>query len=588
MISILVNGTRLEANEDLSMSFKKTNILFAFSGAEVERSFSFALPKTRKNERVFALSHLPANNGSKMRVKYAAEVQIDGVPLRGYLHAESYSDGEYSCVFYTGDLLGLQAVRDAGNIPDLIFPTDSVVLEPYARDPSSGQHATWEQVRYLRSGDRWLASMRVYDIIQAACAAVNVPIEYPKDALFLRLLPPHMAPAKETETEFSREYVAAPTTGGSTVVNALSMTMLQELFGETTGKTSYTIIRDYSTVPVSESYQSDVKMWVAKNDIQLSFDTTFPSNIFIGYFDDDYSALSFHFLGDYSFTQDANKTIMGDPLAGRSVDIPHGMSFVFVQLSDFIYNFDSVADTETTGWVLSEGLDVACSVLGEGDIVPTGQIVRLCDNLPNVTLITLLQAVAAVTGRVLDYTASEGIRFDTLDVSTWEVVVLREIIEVRDLQRRFSDYAKHNIVRFASDTSLLDRDETTLDYTVENANIPLSKDLQIIPFGNGGVGGRYAGRELVTIRSKEGQSSLFVLADAGIGGLNMARVGLPPNIGMERLCTASTSIECTVRMPFVQYHNVSTKTLLQVQGVRYVWTSSVWSDGVAKFNLSKI
>ena len=66
------------------------------------------------------------------------------------------------------------------------------------------------------------------------------------------------------------------------------------------------------------------------------------------------------------------------------------------------------------------------------------------------------------------------------------------------------------------------------------------------------------------------------------------RIAVPKNAGLQALCDASTSVEIRARISYLEYEQIKPKTLLYYNGVKYVWTESNWSKGVATLKLSKI
>ena len=66
------------------------------------------------------------------------------------------------------------------------------------------------------------------------------------------------------------------------------------------------------------------------------------------------------------------------------------------------------------------------------------------------------------------------------------------------------------------------------------------------------------------------------------------RISVPKNAGLQALCDASTSVSIQARMTYLEFTLITPKTLLYFDGVRYVWTESNWSKGIATLKLSKI
>ena len=57
---LLCNGVALDLEAGATMSFKKTNPLFAFDALTCERTQAFSLPATPTSDRVLELARIPA------------------------------------------------------------------------------------------------------------------------------------------------------------------------------------------------------------------------------------------------------------------------------------------------------------------------------------------------------------------------------------------------------------------------------------------------------------------------------------------------------------------------------------------------
>ena len=204
-----VNGQYLELPDDFSLQFKKTNILFAFDNMECERSTSFDIPATPQNDRIFALSRQVQNVGTGMRKRYDAELQGSGVTKRGYLYVSSADKSAYNAVFVTGELLGLQAIRNAGKLEDFLHLTDTADYSVNGYSPSIGESSIWTGVNYKRpAGALIRPSIRLgqlYDTIFTTLGVTHSQI--PAEAASIRIIPSEIKGIKQesvTLTENSR------------------------------------------------------------------------------------------------------------------------------------------------------------------------------------------------------------------------------------------------------------------------------------------------------------------------------------------------------------------------------------------------
>lgn len=565
MMQFNVNGQYLELPADFSIQFQKKNILFSFDNIECERSTSFDIPATPTNDRIFELSRQVQNTGSGMRKRYDAELQGIGVTKRGYLYVSSADKSAYNVVFVTGELLGLQAIRNAGKLADFLHLTDTTVYSVNGSSPAVGESSIWDGVNYKKpTGALIRPSIRLgqlYDTIFSTLGVTHSQI--PAEAASIRIIPSEIKGIKKesvTLTENSRAMVTDGTypvclyVSNSLLGNVISYSAARVARRENNGATTYTGM---------------ARVFYAKQNIVITFPDDWNDDLFIGRFlssynkNEEYLLEIFEFLGDRSFNR--NKNITGESLRGRTVEIEQGGEFLIISKNDYIYTQGSGGLTE--GWSFA-GVD--CAVEIEGEEMTSGAYVRLQDNLPEITAVDLLKYIAAFSGRMLYYDDANGITFDNLDFETWKNKEIKDILTFENITREFSDYAQRNVVQFA--------DNRGIAYTIVNDNLNAEKELQTLPFLQGGG----VDDAIYIDDTIEGD----VVGTNG-GGDYLARVELPKNAGLQALCDASTSVTIKARMSLLEYEVITPKTALYYDGVRYVWTEAQWSKGVATFKLSK-
>lgn len=122
---LLCNNIKLDLYADASLQFKHSNPLFAFDKLECERTTQFKLPATPTNDRAFSLARIPAYVGTGMMRKFSAQLQAGTIVKDGYLYVSEFDGKDYTAVFVTGELLGLQAVKNAGKLSDWFVRSDT-------------------------------------------------------------------------------------------------------------------------------------------------------------------------------------------------------------------------------------------------------------------------------------------------------------------------------------------------------------------------------------------------------------------------------------------------------------------------------
>ena len=102
-----------------------------------------------------------------------------------------------------------------------------------------------------------------------------------------------------------------------------------------------------------------------------------------------------------------------------------------------------------------------------------------------------------------------------------------------------------------------------------------------MPFSEGGSDGVY-------VYTRENVGAI-VMADADPSKTTtyMLRVPIPKNANLQSLCNASTQYAIEARMSLMEYNAITPKTILLVDGIKYVWTARSWQNDIAKFTLAK-
>lgn len=566
MIRFKINGEYLDTPTGLSLQMQKTNPFFAFDALKCERSASFDVPATPHNDRIFEISKVPAYYGRGMRVRYAARMEASGIVKIGYLYVSAYSKGKYKCVFVTGELLGLQAIKDAGKIADFMRFTNTTVYSTQGYKPSAAETSIWAGVEYKRPADALVRpSIQLALLYSAIFAQLGVTHEQiPAAAASIRIIPNEIKGIQSEIVTLTETASPMATDGTYPVCLDVSNSLLGDVISYSVAR----VARKYNNG--ATTYTGTARVFYTRQNIEITFPDDWNDDLFIGRFlsgyypQEEYLLEIFEFLGDRSFDRDKNVT--GESLRGRTVEIEQGGTFLIISKDDYAYMQESGGLTE--GWSIAGG-DYAVEI--EGGEMQAGAYVRLQDNLPDVTAVDLLKYISAFSGLVLNYDDANGITFDVLAFNTWESTDAKDIIASENITRGFSDYAQRNVVQF--------EDKRGIVYTIENDNLKEEKELQNLPFVQGG-----GVAEAIYIDDKtEGD----VVGTNG-GGNYLARVELKKNAGVQTLCDASTSMQMRARMTMLEFERIAPKTIILYAGTRYVWTEAQWTKDVAMFKLARI
>ena len=571
MMQLLCNGVYLDLPDSSGMQFTHKNPLFAFDNLECERTTQFKLPSTPTNDKVFALARIPAYDGAGMRQRFQAQA-IDGTVVKnGYLYVSAYDGKDYTAVFVTGELLGLQTIRNLGTLEEICDYNDVAVLGGAPSSPASGVGTLWKNVNYVHDSSMKLyPSIELKSLYDDICTAQGITAQaLPAGADGVRIIPNKLSGLKEQSVSWRSDTVGNMSQSDYVLVQNASIS-IPEIFVYEEAKIAY---REEYNMQIT-LYYGKIGQFQCKQEITIKFPTNWNDDLYVGYFIDGGTPLlgEFQFYGNRYFDEDGNDH--GDSLAGRTITIPQDGRFCIIDKM-FYYKGGASGNRTLEGWFDRYAVSISRSVSMSGKVETNGAWVRVQDNLPNVNFVELVKTIAALSGTILNYSTASGLTYETLTFSSYPVHEGAKISKESEVVRSFSDYQQHNIVEFSDEKA----DKLVNDYTIVNDNLSDEKMLLQMKFSEG-----------------DNQAGLiYVYPDGdypflGIdGGQNsLSRIAIPKNSGLQTLCTASTQFKVEARMTLMEYQAISANTLLLIDGIKYIWTERSWQKNVAKFTLAKI
>lgn len=577
---LLCNGVALDLLSGAALSFKKSNPLFAFDALTCERTQSFDIPATPHNERVMQLAKLPAFRGEGMRRRFDAELQDGIVVKRGYLYVDAYNNGKYKAVFVTGELVGLQRIKEAGKVADIVNQDERLTYTGVGAD-ARGTLQTWQEVRYKNESHSIVPSWSLAGVIRECAERIGVTIST-EGIGGIRVIPNELQRTSGRDTMLTSERA----TGN--YLNTINEDVFEGMI-----TTSNATLRTFHEVAVpdgggyfteetvyDESYS--IQVYMTEQNIVLTFPDDTPPNY-------------------YLIRPTYPVTIVARNLAGKSIQIPRDTRFFVLADGDEVdeqtggpYPEREGGEFYThrytlplTGSNLTFSLDVRIESADSGN-VEAGQLVWLRDNLPDVSVVELLKLAAALAGKVLNYTDADGVSFDNINYVEWETLDETAVaISVDEVARRFVDWGQTNVLQFDGWENTRENERIRVVYRIDNDNIERENVLQSFPFSEGGI--EYDGEvEVVLVRDGLEAGNVQTLSKADINSEFLQRIDMMANKNIQTLCDASTSVNIKVRMTLAQYERMSAKTAILYRGTRYVWTEATWSKEVATLKLSKI
>lgn len=575
MTSFNVGGRVLDLPANFKLQFVKKNPLFAFDELEVERTTTFAVPKTPNNLLALGFANDFHRRGEMMRRKVEAQMQSGTVTRDGYLYVGSFNGSEFECIFVTGDLLFLQRLRDLGDISQFI---DDTIFERNTSSIWNAERSSeirWGRVRYMTDGDIKL-SANLNDIVDMVIANSGAAVDISTlgvDLSQYRIISGENKGIAETQITIDRTFLSYPVIGSQDPV------LMNNISVNIGGIFSVVDERYKPLIQLRNNigYAGYVRCLRAEQDLLLSFPNETSDTVFLGTPNE---SGGWNFLGGYSFTKSGGTLVVtGSPLAGRSVDIPLGQTFCIVYLYDYVYE-QSSGGVLTDGWQIDPTpISVSCVVSGRSE-QSNGANIRLKDNLPEMTVVELLKVLATLSGRLLSVEGGQVVFKDSVEGDT--LLDGLQVIKWLELTRAFSDYAQRNTIDFASDEQLAQADRVAMVYTLDNENIELAKSLLTIPMSEGSRVWDYAQFVLFVRGDFDG----YTLSAGGVTYLE--QVTLPKNESLQSVLGKSTSLVMECRFGMYDFDRLTAKKMIYFDGARWVWTEAQWSNGIARFSLSQI
>lgn len=633
-MEIRIDGKRLDFSGDFK--YKKNNQIFGFDALTADRTVSIKIPRTRRNAQILAHSERAEADGSEVRVIHAAEVYDGSIRHVGRLYITKADESGYTAVFCFGAVEALRSIN--GRMSDLTTDRLSQATDTPVDADIDGTAEPFRAVRYQQddASAKYLPSFSVTALLREAAASVGVTLTLPASVEQLRVLPPKAAGMKEQTIAFASTATpsvvigvdADPSAQGNIPEQVLA---LLPVAGTAVQVTTEMITQDsVGTNVTHHEVRTEVRGWTALQPCTLTFPFDFPEEM---YLIEPHIDGSVTFLGGWSFdkvmtldedeesvtptwtggqppteyggidgitirTSDRVSSVSGEPLAGRSVNINAGQTFLFVTPSAFLS-----ADSEVpapagysddwrcsiSGWVFGgDGLTYDEQVTVKGaDEVLDGQVSLHDQMSDDDTLVAWLQDIAAITGTILRYDETNGLWFDVADIDGWSSVDIKRLAGWKDTERKMLDFGRVAEVKFHDDKN--SSGSQAVEYKTFNDTLTERTTVRELLYSNGSAGLPAAA---MLIRNGDSRQDVGVYCltnpNGGGGGTDMSRVSLTPNSTIRRLASFSTRQIRTAMMSAVEIEAVKPDTLLVSGGQRWTWTEANVSGSSVQWTLQKI
>lgn len=567
MMQLICKGVSLDLYEDAGLQMVKNNPIFAFDELSAERSTSFKIPSTPKNDRVLQLARIPAYRGEAMRRKLNATLQDGVVVSNGYLHISKYSGKEYEAVFIFGKLFDLKSLRWGDlQLLDAIGSPINANTSPMPMIARVKYHTDKGQ-----SPAPSISIAQILDELNTQNILRISGIDLDVDTRFIPKL--WTIGYEDVKIQISSE----PDGNGGLTVGCSDDRIIGEdprgMVIEIDPQTEVSTRRLYNPL--------DNGFYRAEGVDYITFPEDTPANVCLCYVDD-YDMIGrgkIGFIGTRTYI--GGGVFDGEPLAGQRVYV--GDHSLFVLLSVFENSAGQpLQDLVFTDIDYDRESSISLSIRVENRNSELGW-----SALKHISIGDLLKAYSALTGKLIGTDASGAIRFvDTINPTYIEPKITKR----GAVSRTFSNWAKENFVRFKEEDGIPQDMVKSISYTIDNDNIEETKDIMVLEaaqgldFGDG---------TLLVNEQKENGSLSEELPNANLGdpsdGEYMNLVGdLQKSNIIQGIVDSSTMLEIECHMNLSEYMQVYSETGFNVDNTRYTWVTGQWQNETAKFTLARL
>lgn len=601
-MQILINNNgwqSLDVNKNASVSLVQNNISYPFGSVKLGRTTQIKIPNTPHNASVFELASRADMYGSGARKKYEASIIMGAVVLYGYLYVDNYSEDNYNCVFIFGEneeltkLFGDKDIRASlREYLDFYLIRNNVIA---LNDVGGGIHDItigYPDVvsKYTRfsgiNAQKAISMYRPYSNLVNE-PPINAPKKVATNLIELLKLASYLGVNVDTSNLGDLYIVHDNELTPETLLELVSISY--ELDEYDPLGSNYSISSSYAmpfaqNLPFTSTdyYQPDQPQLNAVGygfsaDIKLRFPDYFPSDIRC------YRALSnsMTVVSPWSQYQFGNGSLAGKTIEVEFSDnLPN--AFFFARASDFTSK--GVLVSLPTDDMFDFDIIVNNSVKeSEEDEAPAplNKLVKATDFFPDLTFSQIIDIVRYTFDKQLLYDAnSHTLRFvdygslDSLDISDY-------LVEVKQVNRSVKNStAMVSEIRTEEDKY----GRFMLSWKTENENLSPTSNIYTFPATYGSVT-KY-GNFNVLLADESKKNTLASIDSSGY----LIPLPIVKNRPIyDNIFAESTNVKCTFAMSALEFtHFFKNDSLLVVRGVRYIYVSATYNNGIVTAELQKI
>lgn len=544
----------LDVSDPSGVAFKADNPFYRFADISLGRSTEFSVPGTDRNREMMGFGEDPAEYGEMLRRRFPSQMVYDGGAVDGTIVVTAFEGDAFKCVFMIGTAGWIDTFQKTKlqDIPML--------------NPAS---IVWQSASVTAADTTQLVQMVPYDRKTPTTADFTPCVNVRN--FITNLLGPlgigtGFAPGLENYWIVAASMVGGGVEDVTITTNAADN---MSVTGDTYG---------YFSIVDTDIEWGTVRLWsngvIGGGDFPArclkatqAVKVTFPAGTPDCY------------LVQWSRKMTRYKKLAGPTLTGVTVEIPRDGIVFFAQYPP---NWTGYRDTFHP-FTQTVKVDPV-----EANMAP-GDIWRLENNLPDMTLFEFLKAVAVGTGNDLVVTPTD-VAIVQSEYGQAFAAGLDKVVSVDKVARwvdAWGSGTKTARVVFSSEDYVADPLST--EYTIDSDIADATKETKCA-FSEGGIG-----NDGILIDDRDGitfTAKRWTLAYAEDGWKFLQRVEAPSLVSYDDIASEATCMQAKVAATIADFAELVNiygyNRLLLWRGSSYVWTSANWSDGIMTLTLQRV
>lgn len=589
---IKVKKEFLDVPRGTKLNFTRKNNVLNFGSLELERTTNFQLPTTAKNNRILASAFDPHTYGDIQRGKLEATLQYDSANFDGYLYVDKCDKSKYNCVFVFGSLAKLKQISDYGEIGNYYANSINFCTLNSVNDANTYLTYSFSIWKYVNNTN-YTKLFPTFNLKKILENVVNVEYDNNDIANYPICLIGYSAKVGGTETNQLYNYYQS---GGNKILQ----------LGQGLANVAK-VVNSYSYA--LGAVRTQEQFFYLENDVKITFPSTLSDDLFL--IDNSKTQATFNWNGDfyggYGFDttikfnsyDDTHRTIVGTPLKNRTItlkatnDNNERIYYSFGNINNFSSKYENGITTH--GFVGGSALVnfTIPTMTSELNNATLGSNTRVYmrDNCPKITFIDIINAFRYFLNAFIVF-ENNTLKFKNFNCSTWNIIQLKNIISVGEIERKVGELAQSNDIVFDSEEYIQESWRLRQNYTINNKLLSDKKELYKLK-GSEGLPYEYGLVNVIDVDDTDGQGKTNAKKNTfGVLGVgtNIRRIDqkyFGYNAEIQQILNESTSLKVTCFMNSFEFFSIKENNLIYYDGIKWLWKSATWNDGKATFELQK-